>query len=161
MSLSCGVRNRDTGGMSLLRLAISEAEGKFRRRHILTVFRVSRAGHSCVSAMRARLCLCQNCIVYAYGRTPGCPDIGYLAHPFAIHFGFGTLHRTEKAGHSLGRHFLRPRHDQFRLFPIVRPTHGHICHTSNHKTNARFLRVRYRFNNQHTTNLLYDQSHDQ
>ena len=91
MSLSCGVRNCDTGGMSLLRLAISEAEGKFRWRHILTVFRVSRAGHSCVSAMRARLCLCQNCIVYAYGRTPGCPYIGYLAHPFAIHFGFGTL----------------------------------------------------------------------
>ena len=37
---------------------------------------------------------CQKCIVYAFGRTPGCPDIQYLAHPLAIHFGFGTLYHS-------------------------------------------------------------------
>ena len=85
---------------------------------------------------------------------------GHPLNPNAQHL--GTMdHRTEKAGLSLGRHFLQPRHNQFHFFPIVRPTHGHICHMSNHKTNERFLRVRYRFHNQHTTNLLYDQSHDQ
>ena len=37
-----------------------------------------------------------------------------------------SIHRTEIVGRVIGQHFLRPLHDQFIGFPIIRPPHDHI-----------------------------------